>query len=288
MDDIAGMFAGGFSIFFARGRGLFHLPIGKSTLVGVPVVLDANNDGRLDIAVSCLNKLRILINNGRNSFNMHSYPAPADVNVGAGPMAAADFDRDGDVDLIGGNASSRTPIYLNDGKGGFAATTWLSARNEGILAADLNRDRKTDLVIDHSVFLGNGDATFKSGVQLSGPLDTALGLGDLNRDGKLDLVLSSSEVDHPAVFILTGNGKGAFAGYRSLQPKAGTKAGAVADFNGDGYSDLIAFDQPFGGMVQDPVLYVGGGDIVSGDGFFESGGHSEKIYQPDKISVLLS
>src|SRR4051812_32884923 len=110
MDDIAGMFAGGFSIFFARGRGLFHLPIGKSTLVGVPVVLDANNDGRLDIAVSCLNKLRILINNGRNSFDIHSYPAPADVNVGAGPMAAADFDRDGDVDLIGGNASSRTPI----------------------------------------------------------------------------------------------------------------------------------------------------------------------------------
>src|SRR4051812_12257510 len=61
MDDIAGMFAGGFSIFFARGRGIFHWPIGKSTLSGVPVVLDANGDGFLDIAVSSVNKISILI-----------------------------------------------------------------------------------------------------------------------------------------------------------------------------------------------------------------------------------
>jgi hypothetical protein len=289
MDDIAGMFNGNFCVFFARGKGLFHLPIWSNQLSGPAVVLDANGDGYLDIALSNQYGIKILMNNGRNDFIRHSYPAP---NVGAfgvvpGPIAAADFDGDGDVDLIGGTSWIRTPIYFNDGKGGFAKTGTLKVKNHGVIAADFNRDHKADLLVNNYVFLGNGNGTFNTGVVVPGELDAALGVGDFNGDRKLDLAFSSIHVDKPGVVILSGRGNGTFTQLAELQPKAGTKAGAIGDFNADGKSDLIAFNQPYGGMAADPVLHVGGGGY-GGGWFFEGGEGGETIYQPDTVSILLT
>jgi hypothetical protein len=90
-----------------------------------------------------------------------------------------------------------------------------------------------------SVFLGNGDGTFRTRVDYpAGFLPYgSIGIGDFNGDGSLDLAVASGGSN--SVTILFGNGDGTF------QPQ-GVRFGtglvpqgvAVGDFNGNGRLDL--------------------------------------------------
>src|SRR5262249_3689062 len=61
---------------------------------------------------------------------------------------------------------------------------------------------------DVSVFLGNGDGTFRDQVRfgVGAPSPNYLLAADLNGDGRLDLVTTNDTVDHPASrSVLLGN-----------------------------------------------------------------------------------
>ena len=115
---------------------------------------------------------------------------------------------------------------------------------KGIVAADLNRDGLTDLVVatvtgsSVRVLLGRGDGTFQPTVSYpAGGNPQAVVVRDFNGDGRLDLTVANSTSND--VTVLPGNGDGTF------QAPARYVVGtlplwlASGDFNGDGAPDLV-------------------------------------------------
>lgn len=139
--------------------------------------------------------------------------------------------------------------------------------------ADFNGDGKPDLVVPNllsgsiSVFLGNGDGSFKAAqtydlIQNDG---TALGTpgivaADFNGDHKMDIAVVNS--NRKSVDVLLGNGDGTFGRGPTLRLPDAPFAIVAADFNGDGKIDLAvtsvqSFDYTKPGKVS---VFLGNGN----------------------------
>ena len=134
---------------------------------------------------------------------------------------------------------------------------WLTAR-----AADFNGDGFTDLLFTPSsscslLWVGNGDGTFvdfgnSGGGQNQGQLSQFMAVvgytpffGDFNGDGKLDILwaqLDSAGRSNGQRILWLGAGDGTFVAYANPGSQNGTLSGyspIVADFNGDGLTDVL-------------------------------------------------
>ena len=120
-----------------------------------------------------------------------------------------------------------------------------------VKSADLNKDGYPDLVVTTfdgnttNVFLGNGDGTFRSRIDLSNggsALTYMLALADVNNDNNLDIIASNAGQSSMGVFL--GGGNGAFKDQINSATGTGSApAGiAVGDFNSDGKADLAVAD----------------------------------------------
>ena len=165
--------------------------------------------------------------------------------------------------------------------------TYASAGVSAISVAvgDLNGDGIPDMVVvnqcvDSScsvgsvgVLLGNGDGTFQPAQSFAsgGLFSYSVAVGDFNGDGKSDVVVANecqtSACSGGSVSILLGNGDG------TLQPAQSYASGgvyafsvAVADFNGDGKSDVVVANEC-------QTSACGGGSVGvllgNGDGTFQ-------------------
>jgi FG-GAP-like repeat/FG-GAP repeat len=181
----------------------------------------------------------------------------------AGPhsVAAADFDRNGKVDLaIANETSDDISIRLGNGAGGFGAPTSVPVGDMplGLAVADLNRDGKLDIAVasagsdDLRILLGNGRGGFaQSGAPI--PLADApwyVVLGDVDRDRRVDAVISHVGSGMPFVSsqhvsVLLGNGAGGFTQAVGSPITVGrTPYGVeIADFDGDRNPDLAIANQ---------------------------------------------
>ena len=100
---------------------------------------------------------------------------------------------------------------LNDGKGRFnpapGSPYRLGSRAFELVAADVNRDTKTDLVAATgngvTVLLGSGHAFVAAPGSpfRAGPGNWRLALGDLNEDGKIDIATSNLEGNSVTVLL---------------------------------------------------------------------------------------
>ena len=237
---------------------------------------DLDHDGDLDLVASGLRsavfggfRTLLYLNEGRGVFN--EAPTQPFTNVHGGSLAIADYDLDGDHDvLLHGNRSglpSRiTMLYQNDGAGTFtedANTSFPGFANNGAARwGDYDGDGDPDLLLTggteegrrttlyHNNRVENGTATFSAlDLGFEGLWDADAAWGDYDNDGNLDLVLNGENGSDEAQTLLYRNEGGTFTTVDAMIE--GTTYGALAwgDYDDDGDLDLIvAGDDNLGGV----------------------------------------
>jgi hypothetical protein len=259
-------------------RGLSFLNASNPATVAegnLAAAADFNGDGLLDLAVSDSNSgstaLTILLGKGDGTFTA----ASSNPTVGLYPdgIAVADFNSDGIPDLaVTSVDQDEVVVLLGKGDGTFNAGPILStpATPQSIGTADFDGDGIADFAVvngsNASVFLGNGDGTFKGAITVSsvGSAPVGLGIGDYNRDGISDLAVVDTLQNSP-VRIFLGKGDGTFTAGASYAITGDGPVGiGVGDFNGDGYLDLAVTN--YSSTSTDAIAIL----LGNGDGTFKT------------------
>jgi hypothetical protein len=258
-------------VLLGNGDGTFTATAASVQLGTAPASLfvgDFNGDGIPDLLATTSSKVgsivtnttTVLLGNGKGDFT--ALPASSWQATAVPTFAVGDFNGDGKLDIavIGGG---QIDVYLGNGDGTFATPAGESSSGGTlgpVVVADFNGDGIPDLgFLDGTVALGNGDGTFA--YLNASPMQAAfqgdippiipqlLAAGDFNGDGIPDLAIACSDI-HEAnvVVVLLGNGNGTFR-VATEQPGAyGPEFLGVADFNGDGFADLVM-------IGEDPEVY---------------------------------
>jgi type II secretory pathway component GspD/PulD (secretin) len=190
------------------------------------------------------------------------------------------------TNIPGVTASTLTTTTLTTGVSPISVTTGILRSST---AGTTNPDLFEDTIVANngdntvSVFLGNGDGTFATGVPyMTGNGPTSVATGNFNADANLDVVVTNSVDD--TVSILLGNGDGTLAAKQDFPVGKGPVSVAVADFNNDGKADLVVANQTDntisvllgnGDGTFQPATAIGAGSaptqVITGD--FNADGH---------------
>ena len=247
------------------------------------VVGDFTENGGLDVVVVHLSRDYLSFHNGNGN---GAFAAPVAVSIapyiGGRDIARADFDRDGDLDLVAAawNGTAAGVVRLiGNAAGGFGTAVHLptgGTQTDSVTVGDFNRDGRDDIATSNSdidtasVFLGDGDGTF--GPRTSYLVPNGVNFvrtSDFNNDGIPDLVVSKQAV--AAAVVLRGTGTGFFVVGPELSGPRGSTI-AIADFNLDGKDDFATVDavdalvvarlNTCGGMTTKPTPdFTGDGEV---------------------------
>jgi hypothetical protein len=143
----------GIVILLGNGDGTFKTGVGYAAggQTEAMTVGDFNGDGKPDIAVANYPQtiFSVLINKGDGTGTFKSAASYGGSNTGFGAMASGDFDGDGTRDIAITDPYGGVMIWLGRGDGTFtnAGRYSTGAGPIAIKAADLNGDRRDDLVV---------------------------------------------------------------------------------------------------------------------------------------------
>ncbi|MBD2569107.1 Calx-beta domain-containing protein [Anabaena lutea] len=230
---------------------------------------DFNGDGKTDlIHFANSNYLIVWLANSDGTFNVGSHYTPWNgyfVASNKYNFKTGDFNGDGKTDLIHFVNNDYANVWLSKGDGTFDVPSFtpssgysIGANNYNFKTGDFNGDGKTDLIhFDNPdslhLWLANGDGTFTikpsyapwNGYWMANN-NYNFKTGDFNGDGKTDLIHFINN-DYTHVWLSKGDGT---FDVPSFTPSSGYSIGAnnynfkTGDFNGDGKTDLIHFDNP--------------------------------------------
>ncbi|HKS81716.1 MAG TPA: FG-GAP-like repeat-containing protein [Candidatus Acidoferrales bacterium] len=284
-------------LYLGNGDGTFQSPatIAAGNFPNAVIAADVNNDGHLDIVTtgsggsvgpfgSCIS---VILGNGNGTFQMQTSYATY-----SGPTAItlADFNGDHNLDAAVLTNGGYMSILLGNGNGTFQAATNIgigltaaASGPEAIVAADVNKDGKQDLILSIygqdcvAVFLGKGTGSFQSPLFFnSNQMPTGLAVGDFNGDAKLDWVSGSGSID--AVYAALGNGDGTFRAPQGVPAAlSASQTFAAGNFTSAKILDLAVADR--GNSRVDIYLGNGNGGFTLGNTYTFGG------YDPYSITT---
>jgi hypothetical protein len=218
--------------------------------------------------------------------------SPNTATTGTDAVAVGDFDRNGILDLVVANSTSKNiSVLTGDGNGGFAVHGGVFTVGNGPDAvavgdfgsATTNRpDGIPDIVVangtdnDFNLLTGDGEGGFTVYKALNFGVGTdpvAVAVGDFNGDGLLDVVTANKGSNNVTVALRRSDG-----GFNTTNYNVGTMPTAIAvgDFNRDGILDLTVAN-PFSHNVS--VL------LGNGDGTFQPAQNYSAGYDPEHVAV---
>ncbi|WP_198347298.1 FG-GAP repeat domain-containing protein [Nocardia terrae] len=251
---------------------------------GVPLafgcnVADVNGDGKPDLIATDASKLGVggvvvMLNHTENGSDVPSFGPPQYFAGGLMPavVAAADINNDGRLDLIVGDTANvvlgTTQVLMNTTAPGSDTVTFSGPfffnggiTTEGIAAADINGDGKTDLAIGET---SSSTVTVLMNFTADGapvpdlrpttyffPFATWVGLADMNNDGKPDLMSDVGILGNPLAGMFSSVNRTPLGspvpdfptvldGAQAHQAGGwATENTAIADFDGDGKPDAV-------------------------------------------------
>jgi hypothetical protein len=269
--------------FAGLAAGTFQPPVTWTTTGATSIALgDFNGDGKLDLVSTHptpgSGNVSVWLGKGDGTFQT---PTPFAAGTTPDTVVVADVNGDQKLDLVVGNHNSgNISVLIGNGDGTFQPAvnyaTPASGTPDSLVVTDFNGDGKPDIAVAISginatlvaLLLASGNGTFQTAIPMPSGFHSATPLriasGDFNGDGKFDLAVT----DGTTVSILLGNAAGAIPTpmpYILIGAGAGI-AGmvAVADFDGDGNSDLAV-------TTRDGIFLL----LGNGNGTFQTGANYE-------------
>jgi predicted nucleotidyltransferase len=247
---------GSISVIYRNDNGTF-IDVGA----GLPALYqssaawgDYDNDGDIDLVLSGYSTSSNYLGKiYRNDAGLFTDIAASIVPTNAGTVAWADYDNDGDLDLLSTGAASTTSyvskIYRND-NGEFIDIDAALTGVTGSSAAwgDFDKDGDKDILLTGMIISGekisriyrNDNGSFVDiNASLTGVYNSSSAWGDLDNDGDLDLLLSGISNTSDRVTKVFRNDGGTFIDILASLP--GIVVGSVAwgDFDNDGDNDIL-------------------------------------------------
>jgi len=201
-------------------------------------VFDINNDGHVDIFVSAKDGTTLYINNGMGEFQNRSlYAIPS---VSSPNIAIADFDKDGDPDLIMGNKPVR--LLLNRGNGTFNISEKKLSNNKDIYRieiADIENDGDMDLLLNgvfSEILVNDGNGQFSYPRALKIPSSSSF--VDFDLDGYVDILGIHSSF----ITVALNDGSGGWAPHLKDWMRGARKFIPI-DMDSDGDLDILTLSK---------------------------------------------
>ncbi len=266
---------------FTEGKGS---PFPAGSTPNDIAIADFNKDGKPDLSFANHTKkyLTVLLGDGKGGFSpMPGSPFHVDVSPHTHGIAVADFNKDGNLDLLTDSwGNNQLAILFGNGHGGFSnVVKYINVGKHPYQRArigDFNRDGNPDIVTTNldgnnaTILLGDGKGSFREapGSPVScGDSPFGVAIGDVNGDHNPDLAIvnsptiTASNTGRDGLTILLGDGKGGFTPMPGSPFKTGTSPSrlAIGDINGDGIADIVVTNY----KSRSVTVFMMGGNTVA-------------------------